>query len=197
MACVDWKLQYLNTFPWIADNCWYVAWYCYCHKSQYSELAAEVQKGRGRIPVADYKIVKSVGEKGAEELDIAEQSRSCYSFCMCPGGQVSHTSSFNQCTPTSRVTYCVLEFYCLIQFETCTQVVLTSTDPSELCINGMSFSRRASKWANSALVVTVSSHDFKPFQSHGPLAGVEFQVLVAGILCDNNRTTQITNLCNV
>jgi len=130
---------------------------------QYSELAAEVQKGRGRIPVADYKIVKSVGEKHAEELDIAEQSRSCYSFCMCPGGQV----------------------------------VLTSTDPSELCINGMSFSRRASKWANSALVVTVSSHDFKPFQSHGPLAGVEFQVLVAGILCDNNRTTQITNLCNV
>uniref|UniRef100_K3Z4C6 FAD-binding domain-containing protein n=1 Tax=Setaria italica TaxID=4555 RepID=K3Z4C6_SETIT len=55
------------------------------------------------------------------------------------------------------------------------QVVLTSTDPSELCINGMSFSRRASKWANSALVVTVSSHDFKPFESHGPLAGVEFQ----------------------
>jgi len=39
--------------------------------------------------VADYKIVKSVGEKHAEELDIAEQSRSCYSFCMCPGGQVS------------------------------------------------------------------------------------------------------------
>lgn len=109
---------------------------------QYSELAAEVQRGRGRIPVADYKIAKSVGERDAEnELDIAEPSRSCYSFCMCPGGQV----------------------------------VPTSTNPSELCINGMSFSRRASKWANSALVVTVSSHDFKPFQSHGPLAGVEFQ----------------------
>ncbi|KAF8765634.1 hypothetical protein HU200_008125 [Digitaria exilis] len=109
---------------------------------QYSELAAEVQKGRGRIPVADYKIVKSVGERDSEdELEIAEQSRSCYSFCMCPGGQV----------------------------------VLTSLDPSELCINGMSFSRRASKWANSALVVTVSDHDFKPFESHGPLAGVEFQ----------------------
>ncbi|CAN6337602.1 unnamed protein product [Urochloa humidicola] len=109
---------------------------------QYSELAAEVQKGRGRIPVADYKIVKSVSDIDAEnEPDIAGQSRSCYSFCMCPGGQV----------------------------------VLTSTDPSELCINGMSFSRRASKWANSALVVTVSSHDFKQFESYGPLAGVEFQ----------------------
>ncbi|CAL5094943.1 unnamed protein product [Urochloa decumbens] len=109
---------------------------------QYSELATEVQKGRGRLPVADYKIVKSVSDIGAEnELDNAEKSRSCYSFCMCPGGQV----------------------------------VLTSTDPSELCINGMSFSRRASKWANSALVVTVSAHDFKPFESHGSLAGVEFQ----------------------
>lgn len=109
---------------------------------QYSELAAEVQRGRGRIPVADYKIVKSVGEGDAEnDIELLEQNRSCYSFCMCPGGQV----------------------------------VLTSTNPSELCINGMSFSRRASKWANSALVATVSSHDFKPFQSHGSLAGVEFQ----------------------
>uniref|UniRef100_A0A0D9WGH2 FAD-binding domain-containing protein n=1 Tax=Leersia perrieri TaxID=77586 RepID=A0A0D9WGH2_9ORYZ len=101
---------------------------------QYSELAAEVHKGRGRIPVADYKIVKSVGEENA---DLPEQNRSCYSFCMCPGGQV----------------------------------VLTSTNPSELCINGMSFSRRASKWANSAFVATVSSHDFKSFESHGSLAG--------------------------
>lgn len=58
------------------------------------------------------------------------------------------------------------------------QVVLTSTNPSEICVNGMSFSRRASKWANSALVVTVSSSDFGPFQRHGSLAGVEFQVLV-------------------
>jgi uncharacterized FAD-dependent dehydrogenase len=108
---------------------------------QYSELAAEVHKGRGRIPVADYKIVKSFGEGDAE---LPEQNRSCYSFCMCPGGQV----------------------------------VLTSTNPSELCINGMSFSRRASKWANSAFVATVSSHDFRPFESHGSLAGVEFQVIV-------------------
>ncbi|KAF6990180.1 hypothetical protein CFC21_007413 [Triticum aestivum] len=109
---------------------------------QYSELAAEVHKGRGRIPVADYKIVKSIGEGDVKnDIEQVDQNRSCYSFCMCPGGQV----------------------------------VLTSTNPLELCVNGMSFSRRASKWANSALVVTVSSHDFEPFQSHGSLAGVEFQ----------------------
>lgn len=58
------------------------------------------------------------------------------------------------------------------------QVVLTSTDPSELCINGMSFSRRSSKWANAALVVTVSSKDFSALDLNGPLAGVEFQVLL-------------------
>lgn len=56
------------------------------------------------------------------------------------------------------------------------QVVLTSTDPSELCINGMSFSRRSSNWANAALVVNVSSKDFDALDLTGPLAGVEFQV---------------------
>lgn len=78
-------------------------------------------------------------------MDIKEDevlSRGCYSFCMCPGGQI----------------------------------VPTSTDESELCINGMSFSKRSSKWANSALVVTVPSADFDPLiGEHGPLAGIAFQ----------------------
>lgn len=109
---------------------------------QYSKLATEVREGRGRIPVADYKVVKYIsGENNGASSGSDDRSRSCYSFCMCPGGQV----------------------------------VLTSTNPSELCINGMSFSRRASRWANSALVITVSSNDFDSFQSYGPLAGVEFQ----------------------
>lgn len=62
------------------------------------------------------------------------------------------------------------------------QVVLTSTNPSEICINGMSFSRRASKWANAALVVNVSAGDFGSLNFHGPLAGVEFQVLCFQLL---------------
>lgn len=45
-----------------------------------------------------------------------------------------------------------------------------------MCINGMSFSRRASRWANAALVVTVTKKDFEALNYHGPLAGVEFQV---------------------
>ncbi|KAJ0984274.1 hypothetical protein J5N97_002630 [Dioscorea zingiberensis] len=109
---------------------------------QYSAMATEVREGRGKVPVADYKVVKYVGEGNAEASpDSGDPIRSCYSFCMCPGGQV----------------------------------VLTSTNPSEVCINGMSFSRRASRWANAALVVTVSSDDFDAFKCHGPLSGVEFQ----------------------
>ncbi|XP_010526307.1 PREDICTED: uncharacterized protein LOC104803912 [Tarenaya hassleriana] len=106
---------------------------------QYSDLANEVHKGRGKVPVADYKVVQYVNSKD-EELS-QSPGRSCYSFCMCPGGQV----------------------------------VLTSTNPAEICINGMSFSRRSSKWANAALVVSVSSKDFDVLNLHGPLAGVGFQ----------------------
>ncbi|XP_038979289.1 uncharacterized protein Cbei_0202-like, partial [Phoenix dactylifera] len=90
---------------------------------QYSALAAEVHEGRGRIPVADYKVVKYIS------------------------GENDGVSFWFRGTQ----------------------------NPSELCVNGMSFSRRASRWANAALVVTVSSNDFDSFRSYGALAGVEFQ----------------------
>lgn len=58
------------------------------------------------------------------------------------------------------------------------QVVPASTNTSEVCVNGMSFSRRDSLWANSALVVTVSPDDvvldeYRP--THGIMAGLAFQ----------------------
>ncbi|KAK7411597.1 hypothetical protein VNO78_03032 [Psophocarpus tetragonolobus] len=108
---------------------------------QYAELASEVCHGRGKIPVADYKVANYIDKVFNEVSDSGVANRSCYSFCMCPGGQV----------------------------------VLTSTSPSEICINGMSFSRRASKWANAAIVVTVSTKDFEALNYYGPLAGVKFQ----------------------
>lgn len=113
------------------------------NRIQYSALATEVYKGRGKVPVADYKVVNYInGEDGGPSSNSGATGRNCYSFCMCPGGQV----------------------------------VLTSTNPSELCVNGMSFSRRASKWANAALVATVSTKDFETLGCRGPLAGVEFQM---------------------
>ena len=54
----------------------------------------------------------------------------------------------------------------------------TSITEDELCINGMSFSRRNSLWANSAIVCTIGEEDFAPFIDrafHPALAGVEFQ----------------------
>ncbi|KAL7496665.1 hypothetical protein ACHAWT_004808 [Skeletonema menzelii] len=57
------------------------------------------------------------------------------------------------------------------------QIVPSSTEEGELCINGMSFSNRDSLWANSALVVTVAQDDpiLDKYRSHGCLAGLEFQ----------------------
>ena len=58
------------------------------------------------------------------------------------------------------------------------QIVPASTETNEVCVNGMSFSRRDSPFANSALVVTVDPNDeiLEPYRSeHGVLAGIAFQ----------------------
>ncbi len=58
------------------------------------------------------------------------------------------------------------------------QIVPASTEEEEVCVNGMSFSRRDSLWANAALVVTVAPDDpvlDKYREEHGVLAGIEFQ----------------------
>jgi uncharacterized FAD-dependent dehydrogenase len=59
-------------------------------------------------------------------------------------------------------------------------VIPTSTEPGHLNVNGMSNSNRGSRWANSALVVTVEPEDFYlehpgDLDAHGPLAGIELQ----------------------
>lgn len=54
-------------------------------------------------------------------------------------------------------------------------VVPTPTEEGLQCTNGMSNSRRNSKFANAGLVVTVSVEDFAREGFHGPLAGLAFQ----------------------
>jgi len=103
---------------------------------QYGErFAKEVDRGKGRIPVADYKVAYT---NKTEE-------RGVFSFCMCPGGQI----------------------------------VPTSTNKNELCINGMSFSRRNSLWANSGLVTNVKLEDCAAFndehETKPHLSGMMFQ----------------------
>ena len=50
-----------------------------------------------------------------------------------------------------------------------------ATSPGEVVTNGWSPSKRDQPTANSGIVVELKLEDFKPFQSFGPLAGMEFQ----------------------
>ncbi len=57
-------------------------------------------------------------------------------------------------------------------------IVPSATSPGEIVVNGMSPSRRDSRYANSGIVVAVDELDFRPFAHHGPLAGLFFQSAV-------------------
>lgn len=50
-----------------------------------AETALQCDRGRGKVPVADYKIAAEVRVSGTDGAEEAE-NRQCYSFCMCPGG---------------------------------------------------------------------------------------------------------------
>ena len=54
-------------------------------------------------------------------------------------------------------------------------IVPAATAPGEVVVNGMSPSKRNSKFANSGIVVAIENEDMKPWASHGPLAGLEYQ----------------------
>lgn len=54
-------------------------------------------------------------------------------------------------------------------------IVPAATAPGEIVVNGMSPSRRDSKFANSGIVVTVEPGDFKAYEKFGALAGMQFQ----------------------
>jgi len=54
-------------------------------------------------------------------------------------------------------------------------VVPAATAPGEIVVNGMSMSKRNSKFANSGTVVAVELEDLKPYETHGVFAGLAFQ----------------------
>jgi len=57
-------------------------------------------------------------------------------------------------------------------------IVPAATTPGELVVNGMSPSRRDSRYANSGMVVAVELEDIPNFQKYGDLAAMEFQASV-------------------
>lgn len=62
-------------------------------------------------------------------------------------------------------------------------IVPAATAPGEIVVNGMSPSRRDSRFANSGIVVAVEESDFKNYQNHGPLAGMYFQAEIEKKAC--------------
>ena len=76
-------------------------------------------------------------------------------------------------------------------------IVPAATSGDEVVVNGMSPSRRNSKYANSGIVISVDTADFKPFAKHGPLAGMYFQQMVERKACQlagNNQTAPAQRL---
>ncbi len=57
-------------------------------------------------------------------------------------------------------------------------IVPAATSPGEIVVNGMSLSRRDSRWANSGIVTTVLAEDVAPYHEQGALAGLAFQSAV-------------------
>lgn len=54
-------------------------------------------------------------------------------------------------------------------------IVPAATAPGEVVVNGMSPSKRNSKFANSGIVVAIEKEDMAQWGKHGALAGLEFQ----------------------
>ncbi len=69
-------------------------------------------------------------------------------------------------------------------------IVPAATSPGEIVVNGMSPSRRDSKFANSGIVVAVETSHFKNFEKFGALAGLYFQKEVEQRACKMAGGTQ-------
>jgi uncharacterized FAD-dependent dehydrogenase len=54
-------------------------------------------------------------------------------------------------------------------------IVPSATNPGEVVTNGMSPSKRDSKFANSGMVVAIENEDLKDYAKYGSLAGMQFQ----------------------
>ena len=62
-------------------------------------------------------------------------------------------------------------------------IVPSATTAGEVVVNGMSPSRRDSKFANSGIVVSVDEGDWKKFEKAGSLAAMEFQSSIEQAAC--------------
>lgn len=69
-------------------------------------------------------------------------------------------------------------------------IVPAATSPGEIVVNGMSMSRRDSKYANSGFVVSVEEADYQHFSQYGPLAAMAYQQQVEQIMFQAGNGSQ-------
>jgi uncharacterized FAD-dependent dehydrogenase len=62
-------------------------------------------------------------------------------------------------------------------------IVPAATAPGEVVVNGMSPSRRDSKFANSGIVVAINEDQFKSYHKYGALGGLHFQMEIERRAC--------------
>jgi uncharacterized FAD-dependent dehydrogenase len=70
-------------------------------------------------------------------------------------------------------------------------IVPAATAPGEVVVNGMSPSRRDSKYANSGMVVAIDEDDMQPYAKYGPLAGLQMQKELEQRACQVAGGTQV------
>ena len=62
-------------------------------------------------------------------------------------------------------------------------IVPSATAPGEVVLNGMSPSRRDSRYANSGVVVAIENEDLKAYGKYGPLAAMMYQKEIEQLAC--------------
>ena len=70
-------------------------------------------------------------------------------------------------------------------------IVPAATKAGEIVVNGMSPSRRDSKFSNSGIVVAVEETDFKAYAAFGVLAGMHFQAAIEQKACSMAGMSQV------
>jgi uncharacterized FAD-dependent dehydrogenase len=70
-------------------------------------------------------------------------------------------------------------------------IVPAATAPGEVVVNGMSPSRRDSKYANSGMVVAIDEDDLLSYHKYGPLAGLQMQKELEQRACRMAGGTQV------
>lgn len=147
------------------------------NRAQYGEMAGYCEEGgRGELPPASYRLATTVyPEEDADASSAGDKGREPERQAGAKSSKRGRSTKTDEDKTGGRGIYS----FCMCPGG---QIVPTSIVPERLCINGMSYSNRGSKWANSAVVVSVGSEygDYQGMDGEsgdGPaeLAGLRFQ----------------------